>query len=61
MSDSFDIKADARTYRVDIDPGAAMAFLQAQGAWTPRAAVPEEVDGPNPPAVAMEPAAALPP
>lgn len=30
MSDSFDIKADARTYRVDIDPGAAMAFLQAQ-------------------------------
>ena len=41
--------------------GMLSAFLQAQGAWTPRAAVPEEVDGPNPPAVAMEPAAALPP
>lgn len=30
MSDSFDIKADARSYRVTVEPGAAMAFLQSQ-------------------------------
>lgn len=35
--------------------GMLTAFLQARGAWTPRAAAPEQVDGPNPPSVAIEP------
>jgi hypothetical protein len=39
--------------------GALQAFLQAQGAWTPRAVLPDDgMDGPNAPAVAAEPAAA---
>jgi hypothetical protein len=36
---------------------ALTAFLQAQGVWAPRLAAAEQVDGPNPPSVAAEPAA----